>query len=164
MTTSPIHRPSARVLLIEPGGALLLFQCRTSRDAIETIWVTPGGGMRPGESPAEGAARELAEETGVQLSPQAMGPAVARASGEWSADGQVYYGRDTYFCIRMPRIEVDTGGQEDLERSLIIGHRWWTADEMAATDERIVPPGLAGLLRSLLADGPPAEPIHLPWN
>ena len=57
-----------------------------------------------------------------------------------------------------------TSGQEDLERSLIIGYRWWTADEMAVTDEQIVPPGLADLVRSLLTDGPPAEPVHLPWN
>jgi 8-oxo-dGTP pyrophosphatase MutT (NUDIX family) len=36
------------------------------------IWVTPGGAMEPAETPAEAAARELHEETGLDLKPYAL--------------------------------------------------------------------------------------------
>jgi hypothetical protein len=29
-------------------------------------------------------------------------------------------------------------------------HRWWTLEELEATDERVAPPGLAALVRSSL--------------
>ncbi len=33
------------------------------------IWVLPGGGLEPNETPAEGVAREVEEETGFQVTP-----------------------------------------------------------------------------------------------
>ena len=45
---------------------------------------------------------------------------------------------------------------------MIVDHRWWTIDEMAATDDRLVPGNLAALVRSLLRDGLPENPIELP--
>jgi hypothetical protein len=59
---------------------------------------------------------------------------------------------------------VDTAGQEDLERSLILGHRWWDLDELAGTREQVLPPGVADLVRSLLTDGLPVSPVRLPWR
>ncbi|HEX3492887.1 MAG TPA: hypothetical protein VHU92_26320, partial [Streptosporangiaceae bacterium] len=58
----------------------------------------------------------------------------------------------------------DTSAQEDLERSLITGHRWWTVDQLAATTELVYPIGVAGLLRTLLTEGRPASPVRLPWR
>jgi len=37
--------------------------------------------------------------------------------------------------------------------------RWWTADELAEADTIFAPSRLPELLRALLLDGPPAEPI-----
>jgi hypothetical protein len=37
----------------------------------------------------------------------------------------------------------------DLAPENVTGHRWWTPDELDATDDRIAPPQLAGLVRSL---------------
>jgi ADP-ribose pyrophosphatase YjhB (NUDIX family) len=42
-------------------------------------WGLPAGLLRRGEAPIVGAARELAEESGVRLSPQALRPAVPNA-------------------------------------------------------------------------------------
>jgi hypothetical protein len=50
---------------------------------------------------------------------------------------------------------------EELERSIITGHRWWTAAQVRASDEPVFPAGLAGLIDQLLRGGP-AAPVRLP--
>ena len=41
------------------------------------------------------------------------------------------------------------------------GFRWWTLEELAASDEFFVPRSLASLLAPLLAGEVPAEPIEV---
>jgi len=57
---------SATVLLMREDGWLLA----VSRGADTMDWGMPGGWLEPGESPAEGAARELWEETGIEVRPE----------------------------------------------------------------------------------------------
>ena len=157
----PRARPAARVLVVGPDDVLLLFKFRATEGP---AWLTPGGGVPPGESVAEAAARELGEETGITASLAELGPVVAYSEGQWSADGQVFDARDSFFWLRVADTAVDTSRQEDLERSLILGHRWWTVDELAATTDLVYPVGLAGLMHTLLTQGRPTSPICLPWR
>ena len=39
--------------------------------------------------------------------------------------------------------------------------RWWTLDQIAASDAVFVPTGLHALLTALLRDGPPSDPIDV---
>jgi hypothetical protein len=48
---------------------------------------------------------------------------------------------------------IDTAASKELEARAIVGHRWWTLDELAASDEVIYPDGLAELVRRLLPSG-----------
>lgn len=117
--------------------------------------------MRPGESHEQAALRELREETGltdVPLSPEAWRgrPWLATREGVSQEVSQ------RYFVVRAPWFEIDTSAFEELEKSSVTGHRWWTVDELAATTDLLRPAGLAQLahlLAQLLAAGPPAEPI-----
>jgi len=54
------------------GDRVLLIQRR--REPHRGLWVAPGGKLEPGESPHEGAVREILEETGLRIElPQLRG-------------------------------------------------------------------------------------------
>jgi ADP-ribose pyrophosphatase YjhB (NUDIX family) len=51
------------VVVLDPDGRVLLFRY-DDPPPMGVHWSTPGGGIEPGETPRQGAARELQEETG----------------------------------------------------------------------------------------------------
>jgi 8-oxo-dGTP pyrophosphatase MutT (NUDIX family) len=162
VTPIPIWRPTARILLADPEGRILLFSAREADG--ERWWFTPGGGVHRGETVEAAAVRELFEETGVSCGEAELGPVVATSASHWAApeEGKLFLGAHTFFFLRVPQARIDTGGQEDLERSLITGHRWWTVAELRAATERILPPGLASLVDRLLRGDIPDRPVRLP--
>jgi 8-oxo-dGTP pyrophosphatase MutT (NUDIX family) len=159
-------RRSARVLLVDGAGRILLFRFYKDHELPELghCWVTPGGGVNDGEPLAVAAARELREETGLQVTPEELGSPVAVTSGhvEFSwASGRF---RDDFFHFRVDAHDVDVSGFDELERRQITAHRWWTLDELAGTAETVYPNRLADLLTDLLAGRFPVEPVRLPWH
>ena len=51
--------------LVDPRGWFLMQERDEHAPVWPDTWCFPGGGIEPGETPREGAARELAEETGI---------------------------------------------------------------------------------------------------
>ena len=134
-----------------------MFRVRDPRDAT-WFWLTPGGGINAGESLEEGARRELREETG--LSDVDLGPRIWRGRRRFLFQGRHFEQDETYFPVRVTSLDVDVSGGEDYE--LDMEHRWWSMAELETTADRVLPDGFAGLVRALLADGPPGETITLP--
>lgn len=65
----PRRRLASRILLISPTDRLLLFKIHYKTGALAgmSYWATPGGQLRKDESFETAAARELNEETGVEV-------------------------------------------------------------------------------------------------
>src|SRR5262249_50234964 len=74
LPVAPGHLATNAWVLDTEGTRLLLVQHRTLG------WVNPGGHLDDGETAAGGAARELAEETGLELRPASESPGLVRAA------------------------------------------------------------------------------------
>lgn len=155
-----VTRTAARVLLLNDDDRLLLFQGFDPGDpATPPFWFTAGGGLGPGESVLDGAARELLEETG--LAGVEIGPVVWVRDTDFCFEGVDYAQREHFLLARVTSVTVDTGGFNDLERRSVLAHRWWSAAEVAATTEVVYPPELAELLPAVIAGEVPDPPLVL---
>ncbi len=146
-----VDRRAARVLLLDAAERVLLFHgCDPADDTAGSWWFTPGGGLDPGESPAQGAARELAEETGLVVRPEDLGPPVHARVATFRFAGGAYRQSEDFFVLRVDAHDVDTSGFSELETSAVLGHRWWTRGELrdavAGGEPRVYPVELPDLL------------------
>lgn len=144
----------------------------TNDDLPTGLWACPGGGIDPGESPAQGLIRELDEELGLTIDDP--GEAVwwkEHLFPMTSWDGQ----HDTFFFVEVDAFEPRPRFTEaELSAEHLDGMRWWTYaeiqsaqrlyDEGRRDDPRYVtfsPRRLARLLDALLRDGRPAQPLQI---
>jgi 8-oxo-dGTP pyrophosphatase MutT (NUDIX family) len=148
--TEPIARRAGRVLLLDAQQRVLLFHGYDPARPTHGYWFTPGGGLDAEETMAQGAVRELYEETGLLLPVERLGPPVFREVTEFPFDGRQYRQEQEFFVVRVESWRVDTTGFEEVERNSVDSHRWWALDELAATDQRYYPVNLPDLLRGLL--------------
>jgi len=120
-----VRRATVRVLVLDHEGRILLFQ-DSDPGAGDSWWITPGGGIDPGETEHETVLRELAEETGLQLTTgDVIGP-LARRHVRHGYSDQVVEQDDAFYAVRVPAFEIDTAGHTEEEQVTILASRWWT--------------------------------------
>jgi 8-oxo-dGTP pyrophosphatase MutT (NUDIX family) len=160
----PNHRTSARVVLLDDNGAVLLL-CGSDPanpafpdGTAPRWWFTVGGEVRPGERLAEAAARELAEETSLRVAPGDMVGPIWRRDEVFEFNGSMIDSEEFYLVHRTRRFEPSVAGRTELERRYIHGARWCDANDIAdlvAAGEQVYPLQLGELLpvAGRLADG-----------
>jgi len=153
-------RTSARVVLLDESGAVLLF--RGSDPALVDApiwWFTVGGAVEPGETLAQAAAREVAEETGLRVDPGALVGPLWRRQAVFEFDGSVIRSEELFFVHRTTRFEPSLQNHTVLERRTIHGYRWCDETmirELVAGGKTVYPLQLGELLvqANALADAP----------
>jgi 8-oxo-dGTP diphosphatase len=143
-------RPTARLLVTDPAGRVLLFRVEHRGGALDGVvyWATPGGGVEPGESAEQAALRELREETGIVAA--GAGTLVARRSQVFTVEsGESVCDDESYFHIPVPGNAVSDSGWSDEERRCMTAHRWWSRLDLAHTGETIWPQDLSQLLEQV---------------
>ena len=156
------RRLTARVLLFDPKGRLLLMKGRLpSAPERDGAWFTVGGGADPGETVLQAAAREIVEETG--FTEFELGPVVWRREGPLALATETVWMDEHYVLARCPGGEPARHGWQADEQAHIDDIRWWSHAELKATGERVFPPDLPALLEDIVAGRLPADPVSIRW-
>lgn len=133
------------MIVVGPEDTVLLFEDSDPGIPGVTWWVTPGGGMDPGESERQTAVREVAEETGYRLAEtDLIGPLASRFAVHGYSD-QILEQQETFYLARVGAFEIDTTDHTEEEQITLQGHRWWSRDELVATEAWIWPAQLVEL-------------------
>ena len=105
-----------------------------------------GGGVDEGETETEAAIREVWEETGYRLDPvDLLGPVAHRHVVHGYSD-RVIEQDEAFYLARVPDFDVDTSAHTADERLTFQQFRWWSTEELRATDDWVWPHELVELL------------------
>ena len=155
-------RCAARVVLMNTQGAVFMLKAKDLGDSSKTWWMTCGGGEEMGELPAQTAARELAEETGIECEPtELVGPlAHRRAVMEFTShtlhQDEVFFG-----LVDDSDVDLEEALWTDVEKASFVGAKWWTREELEATSETFYPRQLVDLMDLVSSGQVPESPLVL---
>ena len=124
------------VWVVGPDGRVLLQKRSHLKRYLPDVWSTHSGGALVGENSRDAAARELWEEIGVRIEPQALTP-LAQTTGD-------HFFMDHYITLRAVDLR-DTHVQEDEVAAL----KWADIPElrrMIASGEFFDYPALSGIV------------------
>ncbi|MEU2674191.1 NUDIX hydrolase [Streptomyces sp. NPDC007164] len=112
-------RLTADVVAMTPDGRVLLIE--RGWPPHEGAWALPGGHVDPGEDSLAAAARELAEETGVQVDAEQL-----RRIGAWDTPGRDPRGRyvTVAYAVEVPEDTIAQAGDD------AAAVRWWPLDAL----------------------------------
>jgi 8-oxo-dGTP pyrophosphatase MutT (NUDIX family) len=161
-----VERTSVRVVLRDAEGRVLLFHTTDpTMPEIGEWWELPGGGVEDGESYAETASREIAEETGFVLAPSEFGEPTWRRDSTYVRRHVRFWQHEVVVAARVagsaPVPGADGRTPEELEE--YDTHRWWSVEEIEASPQRFFPTPLGSLLRPFLDGAEIDEPFDH-WN
>ncbi len=149
MTSDVTSTPDAagfrrvRVLCQDEAGRVLVLRWRDPFDGRE-FYEPPGGGIEPGETPAEAARRELLEETGLSGELSERFVAVERRH-TWN--GEHRHELEPFFLATFDYPVVAPAALTESELATLVGWTWaGTAEEL---DAALEPPDTFEVLAEL---------------
>jgi TDG/mug DNA glycosylase family protein len=152
----PLRR-AVRGLVLDPADRVLLVRFEWPD---KSVWAPPGGGIDGDETEETALVRELAEECGLRgFEP---GPCVWTRT-HWTADIAGWGGQtEAIYLVRTDAFEpAPEWTPAQLAGEGIAEQRWFGPDELEEPGLVFAPRRLPELLRSLLADGAPAERVDV---
>ena len=123
------ERRTARVMVFDPAGRVLLIRCVVTRASGEFMfWLTPGGEIEAGETPIGAARRELKEELGLERV-EVRGPVYEEAT-QFEHQGELRDNHDSVFMAQCSVAAPVLRGVTADEIAIMKEIRWWTAEEV----------------------------------
>jgi 8-oxo-dGTP pyrophosphatase MutT (NUDIX family) len=158
-----IERSVVRAVVLDVRESVLLFHTRDpTYPELGTWWELPGGGIDPGETYRETAVRELAEEAGIAVTPDQVGPPNWRRRATFRYRGERRINNEVVVPVRLSVIgpAVDGAGRVGFEDEDYFDFRWWPVSEVIGSTDRFYPGRLPELLEPFLAGAPVDEPFE----
>ena len=153
-------RKASRVVLLNERDEVLLIRAQDLLAPSHQWWMTCGGGSELGESAAQTAARELAEETGIECEPHELIGPLATRDEVFEFTEKSLRQLETYFAFRTSEdIELEDAVWTDIEKRSLLEFRWWTREQLMATSETIYPKNLLGLIDLATTGSVPDVPL-----
>jgi ADP-ribose pyrophosphatase YjhB (NUDIX family) len=145
---APTFNFRAAGIVLDEGWVLL------HRSEADDFWAPPGGRVELGEPAVASLAREMREETGVDVQ---VGPLLWVAESFFSSGGRAQHGLCFYFLIHLPKgcpfldkADLHRGIEEDAH----LEFRWFPLNSLADVDLR--PAFLRDTLQVI-----PESPVHI---
>ncbi len=155
-----IRRPAARCVLLDRDHRIFLIRAEDPIDPHKPEWLEiPGGGIGYGEDSAEACLRELREETGI--TDVEIGPCIWTQYVEYTFAGLRFESADRIHVAWCDGGEYAPRGLEALEADAFISAKWWSVDDLLASDEPTVPVRLREFLPAIAAGEIPSDPIDI---
>ena len=150
VTAQPGLRKTSRIVVMDESDAVLLFLTQAPDSRGFHRWITPGGGVDPGETHHQAAIRELFEETGQRLD--------IPVQPVWTYEFSVSFdqadhdrGYAEYFFVRCERFEPQSEFWTPEEHIDVTDWGWFQAQEISHRAAPYEPAHLPTLVQELSA-------------
>lgn len=142
--------------MLDSRDRVLLFLTAAPTSVPFARWITPGGGVDPGESHHDAAVRELFEETGLVVE-QLEEPI-------WSHEFPVEFdladhdsGFAVYYWLHTDTFTPTSEHWTPEEHVDVTEHRWFSLAELESGEYAFEPPELPDLMRRAIEAAQPPE-------
>ena len=145
------ERITARLLLLDPEGRILLMKGRLPSDpTAPAAWFTVGGGVETGETLRQAAAREAIEETG--FTDVEIGEVLFEGEQiHHDRKGRPVLVKESFMLARCGGGDPSRAGWQALELEFVDDVRWWTLEALETCREPMFPADLPARLARCLA-------------
>ena len=161
MSSDIVIRATSRLVVVSPRETFLLMMTQAPDSSGFSRWITPGGGVDPGESHLEAARRELFEETGreLEIDEEPLWRYEFDVSWDQASHNRGY--AEYFLAFADEEFEPASDFWTPEEHIDVTASAWWSVTDLARTDDPYEPVMLPDLFQKVLDGHRTLPPVLL---